>query len=121
VPQPIEPETALLLSQPPLAPYFVLSDKPLRLDQADARWAAVLPSQEPCVWQGDFALLAGPFMEVADDDHHVFRRGEPLEICSKTLKVLQADGYAPHFAVINRAGRPVNGAEVRCSPHGGCC
>jgi SAM-dependent methyltransferase len=121
VPQPIGPESALLLSQPPLSPYFVLSDKPLRLDHGDARWSAVLPSQEPCVWQGDFALLAGPFLEIADDDHHVYRRGEPLEICSKTLKVLQADGYVPHFAVINRAGHPVNGAAVSCSPDGGCC
>jgi arsenite methyltransferase len=28
-----------------------------------------------------------------------------VEICSKTLTVLGTDGYAPHFAIINRAGR----------------
>lgn len=121
IPQPIEPDTALLLGQPPLAPYFVLSHEPVVLDRADARWSAVLPSQAPCVWQGDFALLAGPFLEAADDDHHVYRRGEPLEVCSKTLKVLATDGYAPHFAIINRAGQCVNGGEVTCSPEGGCC
>ncbi|CAE6731083.1 MULTISPECIES: methyltransferase domain-containing protein [Nitrospira] len=121
IPRPIGPDTALLLSQPPLAPYFVLSHEPIVLDRADARWWAVLPSQASCVWQGDFALLAGPFLEAADDDHHVYRRGEPLEVCSKTLKVLATDGYAPHFAIINRAGQRVNGGEVTCSPDGGCC
>lgn len=82
IPQPIGPDTILLLNQPPLAPYFVLSYEPLWLDRTDSRWSAQLPSQAPCVWQGHFALLAGPFLEVADDDHHVYRRGEPLEVCS---------------------------------------
>ncbi len=121
VPQPIEQDTSLLLSQSPFAPYFVLSHEPISLDRSDARWSAVLPSQATCVWQGDFALLAGPFLEVEDDDHHVYRRGEPLEICSKTLKVLEADGYARHFAILNRAGRHVSGEAVTCSPDGGCC
>jgi hypothetical protein len=44
-----------------------------------------------------------------------------LEICSKTLAVLEADGYAPHFAIINRAGSAVSGDAVTCSPSGGCC
>jgi hypothetical protein len=66
-------------------------------------------------------MLAGPFVEAADDDHHVYRRGEPLEICSKTRTVLEADGYAPHFAIINRAGRNVNGDAVTYSSNGGCC
>lgn len=121
IPQPIGPETALLLNQPPLAPYFVLSHQPLWLDREDARWTAVLPAQDPCVWRGHFALFAGPFLEVADDDSHVYRRGEPLEICSKTLKVLEADGYARHFAIINRAGTAVSADAVTCSPNGSCC
>ena len=67
-------------------------------------------------------MLAGPFVEAADDDHHVYRRGEPLEICSKTLKVLEADSYAPHFAIINRAGQSVSGDAVTCTPdEGSCC
>ncbi len=121
IPQQVGTDTALLLNQPPLASHFVLSHDPALLDRSDARWSSVLPSQAPCVWQGDFALLAGPFLEVADDDHHVYRRGEPLEVCAKTRKVLATDGYAPHFAIVNRAGQPVNGAEVTCSPNGGCC
>ncbi len=121
IPQALTVESARLLSQPPFAPLFVLSQDPLTLNQADPRWTAVLPEQTPCVWKGDFALLAGPFLEAQDDDHHVFRRGEPMEICDKTLKVLETDGYAPHFAILNRAGEPVGGATTSCTPGGGCC
>jgi arsenite methyltransferase len=121
IPQPIMPEAVCLLSQAPLVSHFVLSSGPLWLDRADDRWTAVYPADAPCLWQGHFAMLAGPFVEAADDDHHVYRRGEPFEICSKTLKVLEADGYAPHFAIINRAGQSVGGDAVTCSPDEGVC
>jgi arsenite methyltransferase len=122
IPQPITPDTVCLLSQAPLASHFVLSSDPLWLDRADNRWTAVYPANAPCRWQGHFAILAGPFVEATDDDHHVYRRGEPLEICSKTLKVLEADGYAPHFTIINRACQSVSGNAVTgSSGEGGCC
>ena len=120
-PQTLTPDSALVLSQPPFALLFILSQDPVTLEQTDPRWVAVLPEQTPCVWKGDFALLAGPFLEAHDDDHHVYRRGEPLEICSKTRGVLETDGYAPHFAMINRAGQMVSGEAVSCSPDGACC
>jgi SAM-dependent methyltransferase len=121
LPVQISPEISLLLSQPPFLDHFVLSSEPIALDQSDTRWTAVLPAQAPCTWQGHYALLAGPFAEAADDDHHVYQRGEPLEICSKTLAVLQTAGYVSHFAILNRAGRPVGSEVVSCSPNGGCC
>ncbi|MFO0706801.1 MAG: methyltransferase domain-containing protein [Nitrospira sp.] len=121
IPQPLTPDLALLLSQPPCAPHFLLSADPVWLGREDPRWNAVLPEQAPCVWKGDFALLAGPFLEVCDDDQHRYRRGEPLEICSKTLRVLEAEGYAGHFAILNRASEPVGGEAVSCAPAGGCC
>ena len=121
IPQPIGSEAAALLRLSPLAPHFVLTADPLWLDREDPRWSAVLPAQAPCVWEGHFALLAGPFLEVCDDDNHQYHRGKPLEICSKTLKVLETDVYAPYFAVINRAGRAVNGDAVTCAPNGSCC
>lgn len=121
IPQALTAESAQLLNQPPFASLFVLSEDPVTLDRNDPRWTSVLPEQTPCVWKGDFALLAGPFIEAQDDDHHVFRRGEPLEICSKTLKVLETDGYASHFAILNRASEPVGGAATSCAPAGGCC
>jgi arsenite methyltransferase len=121
IPQPIDSETVALLNQPSIAPYFILSQEPCWLDREDPRWKSVLPVHAPCVWRGDFALLAGPFLEVADDDHHVYRRGTPLEVCSKTVNVLEANGYHPHFAIINRAANAVSGDAVTCSPSGGCC
>ena len=121
IPQPVTQDTVCLLSQAPLASHFILSSDPLLLDRSDSRWTAVYPADAPCHWRGYFALLAGPFVEAADDDQHLYRRGEPLEICSKTLTVLEADGYAPHFAIINRAGQHVSGDAVTCSPTEGCC
>lgn len=120
-PRPIKPEEALLLSSPPFIEHFLLTTEPVELDSNDPRWTAVLPAQTPCMWQGHYALLAGPFVEAADDDHHIYRRGEPLEICSKTVAVLEAQGYQPHFAILNRAGERVSGEAVTCSPNGACC
>ncbi|MCP9453022.1 MAG: methyltransferase domain-containing protein [Nitrospira sp.] len=121
IPRPISPEQGWLLSTAALAHHFLLTTEPVRLEAADPRWQAVLPAQTPCTWQGHYALLAGPFLEVADDDQHVYRRGEPLEICSKTLAVLQTDGYASHFVILNRAGQPAGETTVECAPNGGCC
>ncbi|MEO5863888.1 MAG: methyltransferase domain-containing protein [Nitrospiraceae bacterium] len=121
IPQPITQDGMCLLSYTPLASRFVLSSKPIWLDRADDRWTAVYPADAPCLWQGYFAMFAGPFVEAADDDHHVYRRGEPVEICSKTRTVLETDGYAPHFAIINRAGQRVSGEAVICAPNESCC
>ncbi|MBH0202278.1 MAG: methyltransferase domain-containing protein [Nitrospira sp.] len=119
--KPISPDDARLLSTPPFAEHFLLTTEPIGLGSDDPRWTAVLPAQAPCTWQGHYALLAGPFVEAADDDHHVYRRGEPLEICSKTVTVLETGGYQPHFVILNRAGDRVNGEAVTCSPNGSCC
>ncbi|WP_447979939.1 methyltransferase domain-containing protein [Candidatus Nitrospira bockiana] len=120
-PTPLSRQAAACLGLPPFAPLFLLSDAPLSLAPADPRLSMVLPESAPCVWQGDYAILVGPFLEVQDDDHHVYRRGQPLEICSKTRKVLESDGYRSHFALINRASGAVSGTEVACSPSGACC
>jgi len=121
IPQPITAQAAALLSQPPLTDLFILSRDPQWLDRSDPKWSAVMPAQTPCVWQGDFAFFAGPFMEVADDDQHIYRRGEPLEVCSKTRCVLEADPYISHFAILNRAGQTAGSEVVSCNPNGGCC
>ena len=121
VPQAIDARTARLLHSPPFEGVFLFSEVPTLLPPSDPRHIAILPEQAPCVWQGHFALLTGPFTEVCDDDNHRYRLGEPLEICSKTLKVLNADAYRSHFTVITRAGGPVTGAAVSCDPSGNCC
>ena len=121
IPQSITPDESRLLSLPSLSEHFLLTTEPIPLDNHDPRWRAVLPADAPCTWQGHYALLAGPFVEAADDDHHVYRRGEPLEVCSKTVAVLRTDGYQPHFVLLNRAGEGAGGEAVTCSPDGGCC
>jgi SAM-dependent methyltransferase len=121
VPEPVTPLTARLLQLPPLAEHFVLSDRPIALAPPDPRYLSVLPEQGPCVWQGEYAILTGPFAEVCDDDQHRFRRGEPVEICSKTAAVLGTAHYQPHFAIMNRSGERVAGTLVACSPDGSCC
>ena len=121
VPQAVNARTVQLLKTPAFEALFLLSETPLSLEPSDARWLAVLPEQVPCVWRGDYAMLTGPFADVEDDDHHVFRRGSPLEICSKTVKVLESDLYRRHFAMINRAAGEISGSQVACSPTGGCC
>nr|MBI3614024.1 methyltransferase domain-containing protein [Nitrospirota bacterium] len=121
VPQALSAKTAQLLKAPPFDGLFLLSDSPVPLDQSDPRLVAILPTQAACVWQGHFALFTGPFLEVCDDDQHRYYRGQPLEICSKTLAVLGHEAYAGRFAVINRAQNPVGGVEVSCAPGGSCC
>ncbi len=121
IPQPIALDDEILLNHTPLNEHFILTPYPVWLDQTDPRWIAVLPAETPCTWHGHYALLGGPFIEATDDDRHVYRRGEPLEICSKTLDVLETDGYASHFVILNRAGTPANSEAVTCSPDVGCC
>lgn len=121
VPQAVDAATAQLLETPPCAPLFILSETRTPLLPSDPRLTAILPAQTPCVWKGHFAMLSGPFTEACDDDHHVYRRGLPLEICSKTLAVLDSQAYRGHFAIVNRAGEAVAGVEVACDPGGACC
>ena len=121
VPQAVDGRTARLLKTKPFEPLFLLGDSKTPLVPSDSRLVAIFPEEAPCVWKGDFAVLTGPFLEAVDDDHHLYRRGFPLEICSKTLGVLNSDAYRGYFAIINRAGRNVGGAEASCDPGGSCC
>jgi hypothetical protein len=120
-PVPIEASTAALFTTPSLQDLFLLTQDPVTMTTGDARFIAIFPEQKPCVWRGDFAILAGPLREAEDDDHHVYCSGVPLEICSKTLRVLSEDAYRPYFMIVNRAQSGTAGTEVSCAPEGGCC
>ncbi len=117
----IDAATADLFTTPPFQNLFNLSADPVRITTGDPRFTAIFPEQKPCVWQGHFAVLTGPFEEAEDDDHHLYQRGVPQEICSKTLRVLTEDAYSRHFLIVNRAQAGVAGREVSCAPDGGCC
>lgn len=121
IPQPIDHKTIALLQTAPYQEVFILSDTPMALTSKDSRWKALLPQDAPCVWEGDYAMLTGPFLEVSDDDDHLFHSGIPQEICSKTFKVLQHDSYRRCFGIIRRAETPRSGGASFCEPNGSCC
>jgi arsenite methyltransferase len=120
-PQPVDSQTAQLLKSRACRSLFLLADHPISLDRDSPRWRSIVPDPQPCVWRGDFAILTGPFREAHDDDGHLYRRGVPLEICSKTLKVLGHELYRSHFTIYNRASERPEGTQVTCSPTEGCC
>lgn len=120
-PQQVNEHTMNLLTLPPYKDHFVIADHPMALTSNDPQLVAVLPEEAPCVWEGQFAILTGPFLAVTDDDNHTYRSGEPLEICSKTLKVLQHPSYQPAFGTINRARESVTAEPVICGTSTECC
>jgi arsenite methyltransferase len=121
VPQRIDARTAQLLQSPPLRSLFVVAHVPVALEATDPRWCAVLPEPSPCVWEGAYAILTGPVLTAEDDDHHQYDRGVPVEVCSKTSRVLTQAAYRPHFTIYSRPSGQVTGAEVSCNPTGDCC
>jgi len=121
VPQQIDEKTVNLFALPPYKDSFVLADHPIALTNQDPQWIAVHSEEAPCVWKGDFAVLMGPFLSVSDDDDHTYLSGEPLEICSKTLKVLEHPKYQSAFGVINRARESMTAEPVIGGASTGCC
>ncbi|MGD9853145.1 MAG: methyltransferase domain-containing protein [Nitrospirales bacterium] len=119
--QQIDEKTLALLSLPSYKGCFSLTAQPTTIPEQDSRLVSVKPENAPCVWEGHFAILMGPFLEGQDDDHHTFYSGAPLEICSKTLKVLSDPSYQPFFGLINRAKESLNADPVICGTTSGCC
>jgi SAM-dependent methyltransferase len=120
-PQEIDEQTVNLLSLPSYKEHFVVTDRPIALADQDPQLSVVLPEEGPCIWEGHFAIHTGPFLAVSDDDHHTYQCGEPLEICSKTLKVLQHPRYQPSFGTINRAQEAATAEPVICGTSTECC
>ncbi len=121
IPEPLDSRTAALLQMPCYAELFHIADAPAELTRADPRWIEVLPEETACVWNGDFALLTGPLLEVQDDDGHTFSWDAPMEICSKTKKVLGHASYAPYFGTFNRAEHRGSTDVDAPQSSSGCC
>jgi SAM-dependent methyltransferase len=120
-PQEIDEQTVNLLSLPSYKEHFVIADHPIALTNQDPQLLAILPEEGPCIWEGHFAIHTGPFLAVSDDDQHTYPCGEPLEICSKTLKVLQHPRYQSSFGTINRAQEAATAEPVICGTSTECC
>lgn len=115
----VSPETAQMLQLPRYRSYFFVTPEPREM--AGAAQLGIPPEPGPCVYAGDFVNLLGPFTEVHDDDHHVFRAGQQEEICGKTLKVLSSPLYKQLFVVINRSRGDLQANQVECGPGSSCC
>lgn len=120
-PQQVDERTASLFALDPYKDRFIIAERPVPLSAEDSRTTAIYPEEAPCVWEGHFAVLTGPFLAVCDDDHHMYRCGEPVEICSRTFNVLHTPPYRPYFANINRAREGVTSEPVICGTSTGCC
>lgn len=120
-PMAIDARTASLFRREQYRRHFLITDRPRELSPDDAQWWAIPPRDEGCRWEGHFAIQTGPFLELADDDHHVFRSGEPREICSKTFDVLAQDGYRAYFSIVNRAREGATMQASACDTNGTCC
>jgi len=120
----IDRATSNLLHLEPFRPWFLFSEDVaagMILKADDPQLLQVLPEDKPCVWEGHFATMTSLFERAEDDDRHLFERGVPVEICSKTNDVLTTPQYAPFFHILNRAQQPVSGEAVTCSPNEECC
>lgn len=62
--------------------------------------AAYKGKQGPCHETNKAAIYLGPWMEVRDDDGHVFRRGVREAVCEKTFQILMREPYAGQFAAV---------------------
>jgi hypothetical protein len=82
----ITTQTAALLSLPCYREYFFLYSEQSELKNLTQ--VKMTPKLGPCVYKGDFVSLFGPFFQVCDDDNHIFEVGQEMEICEKTLGVL---------------------------------
>jgi SAM-dependent methyltransferase len=70
-----------------------------------------------CVYKGQHAIYKGPFLNVSDDDGHIYPVGEPVEICTDTATKLTRPPYAGSFIIIDTSK---NGDEIiECGPK--CC
>jgi len=56
--------------------------------------------QGPCLERNQAVIYRGPFKQVADDDGHVYFRGERMAVCDKTFHLLQRPPYAGLFDAI---------------------
>jgi ubiquinone/menaquinone biosynthesis C-methylase UbiE len=47
----------------------------------------------PCFEGNQAVIYKGPWKQVEDDDHHIYRRGERVAVCAKTFKILTTGPY----------------------------
>ena len=54
----------------------------------------------PCWDRNEAVIYKGPFSSVADDDGHMYARGQPMAVCEKTFGILTSEPYSAHFYAV---------------------
>jgi|GEM_PF-1679710 len=62
--------------------------------------------QGPCWELGQAVMYRGPWLEVRDDDGHLYRRGERVAVCAKTFDLMMRAPYQGAFLGLRSVNEP---------------
>lgn len=80
-----------------------------RIGDAEVRMCTVQAykgKQGPCWELGQAVMYRGPWLEVHDDDGHVYRRGERVAVCAKTYDLMMRAPYRGAFLGLRSIHEP---------------
>ena len=92
-----------------------------------------LDLEDRCEDYGQVAYYQGTIAESPHgftlDDHHTFKTGQPLLVCSNTAAMLSATRFAPHFKIVGDTSThlglfdcgPNAQSNSKKEPTGACC
>ena len=55
----------------------------------------------PCIEKNQAVIYKGPWMQVVDDDGHIFCRGERMAVCEKTFNIMNSEPYKDQIIPVN--------------------
>ena len=61
---------------------------------------AYKPDPGPCLERNQAVIYRGQFSPVADDDGHIYFRGQRMAVCDKTFRMLKTSAYADSFSFL---------------------
>ncbi|PFG52387.1 hypothetical protein ATG98_1407 [Marinobacter sp. LV10R520-4] len=80
-----------------------------RIGDVDVRMCSIKAykgKQGPCWELGQAVMCRGPWLEVQDDDGHVYRRGERVAVCAKTFGLMMRAPYQGAFLGLRSVNEP---------------
>ena len=77
---------------------------------------AIKPKNEPCLDVGHAVIYRGPYLEVHDDEGHVYPRGQRIATCARSYDLLTNGVYSDDF--IGITPKKLKPAVNWCAPAG---
>jgi len=77
---------------------------------------ATKPTGTECIDRGHAVMYKGPYLEIKDDEGHVFPRGERMAVCERTYEFLMNGPYKEDFIAI--APATLRNPVSYCAPIG---